>query len=84
MNWIEMLGIAAACCTTFAFLPQAVKTIRHKDTKAISGIMYTVFTLGTLLWLTYGIMIDNLPVILANVVTFVLASIILVYKFKYK
>ena len=84
MDWIGVLGIVAACCTTFSFLPQALKTIKNKDTSAISTAMYSLFTVGTLLWLVYGIYSDNLPVILANAVTFALASVILFYKFKYK
>ena len=84
MNWIAVLGIVAACCTTLAFLPQAIKTIKDKDTSAISASMYTLFTVGTLLWLLYGIYSKNLPIILANAVTFALASVILFYKFRYK
>lgn len=74
----------AACCTTIAFLPQALKIIKEKDTAAISASMYSLFTLGTLLWLCYGLLTDNFPVILANAVTCALASVILFYKFRYK
>ena len=84
MNWIEALGIVAACCTTISFLPQALKTIKNKDTSAISAAMYSLFTLGTLLWFTYGVLSKNFPVILANAVTFALSGVILIYKFRYK
>ncbi len=76
--------MVAACCTTFSFLPQAFKIIKTRDTSAISVAMYTIFTSGTLLWLAYGMMTDNLPVILANAVTSALASVILFYKLRYK
>jgi MtN3 and saliva related transmembrane protein len=74
----------AAFSTTISFLPQAVKTIRTKDTSGISLSMYVVFTLGTFLWLMYGIMYPSLPVAVANAITFIFAGIILVYKIKYK
>jgi MtN3 and saliva related transmembrane protein len=84
MNWIEVLGIVAACCTTVSFLPQAIKTIREKDTSGISGAMYSIFTTGTMLWLSYGVLTNNFPIMLANAITSVLAAIILVYKFRYR
>ena len=84
MNYIDIIGLIAALCTSISFLPQAVKTIRTRDTSAISLSMYCVFTGGTLLWLVYGIMIISYPVIVANTITIILASIILVYKLRYK
>jgi MtN3 and saliva related transmembrane protein len=84
MTLIDIIGLLAAFSTTVSFLPQAVKTIRTKNTSGISMSMYAVFTTGTLLWLIYGIMLPSFPVALANGVTFILASIILVYKVKYK
>ena len=84
MNWIAIVGITAAFCTTISFLPQAIKIIRSKDTTAISLSMYSLFTFGTLLWLMYGLFTKNTPIILANGVTLILASIILFYKLKSK
>ena len=84
MTLIDIIGLLAAFSTTVSFLPQAVKTIRTKNTTGISMSMYAVFTAGTLLWLIYGIMLPSFPVALANGVTFILAAIILVYKLKYK
>ncbi len=84
MNWITLLGMTAAFCTTISFLPQAVKSIRTKDTSGISLSMYAVFTLGTLLWLIYGIVNHDLPIAVANGVTLFFAGIILAFKIKYK
>ena len=84
MTLIDIIGLLAAFSTTVSFLPQAVKTIRTKNTTGISMSMYAVFTAGTLLWLIYCIMLPSFPVALANGVTFILAAIILVYKLKYK
>jgi len=79
-----MVGLVAAFCTTLSFVPQAIQTIKTKNTKGISLSMYSLFTVGTILWLTYGIMSGSYPIIVANVVTIILAIIILVYKLIYK
>ena len=84
MNFITILGLAAAFCTTASFVPQAVKTIQTKDTSGISLVMYGLFAFGTLLWFLYGLFSSNLPVSIANGITLVFALIILVYKVKYK
>lgn len=84
VNLITIVGLAAAFCTTISFLPQAIKTIRTKDTSSISLSMYALFAFGTLLWFLYGLFSSNLPVSLANGVTLVFATIILVYKLRYK
>jgi MtN3 and saliva related transmembrane protein len=83
-NITTIIGLLAAFGTTVSFLPQAVKTIQTKDTSGISLSMYTLFTAGTLLWLIYGLMSGSLPVTIANAITLVFASVILVYKIRYK
>ncbi|MFH1325252.1 MAG: SemiSWEET transporter [archaeon] len=84
MNWIILLGFAAAICTTISFLPQVIKTVRTKHTKDLSLIMYSVVAIGFVLWLTYGIIISDLPLILANTISLLLALTILVFKIRYK
>lgn len=84
MNTTSIIGYLAAFGTTVSFLPQAIKTIQTKDTSGISLNMYALFTAGTLLWLIYGVMSHSLPVAIANSITLVFASIILIYKIKYK
>ncbi len=83
INWITIIGFAAAICTTASFMPQALKTIRTKNTSGISLSMYWLFTVGTLLWLSFGLLTNNIPVTVANAVTFLFAAIILFYKIKY-
>jgi MtN3 and saliva related transmembrane protein len=80
MEWIDLTGLVAAGCTTIAFVPQAIQIIRTKDTSSISAAMYTIFTLGTTLWLVFGIFTKNTPIILANAVTTIFAVVILYYK----
>lgn len=81
---IDILGYLAAILTTISFVPQALLIIKTKNTKGISLPMYIIFTTGVLFWLIYGIANQIVPVIIANMVTFVLAAIILRFKFKYK
>lgn len=77
MDLFTLIGLAAATCTTISFLPQAVKVIRTRDTRSLSLPMYIIFTTGVLLWLIYGLLVRDIPVIAANTITSVFSSIIL-------
>ncbi|MDB6352614.1 SemiSWEET transporter [Trichococcus sp. K1Tr] len=79
-----MIGIIAAFLTTLSFIPQAWQVIKTKDTSGISLGMYAMFVAGVFLWMIHGINIRDVAIIAANGITFVLASIILAYKIKYK
>ena len=81
---IKYVGFFAAFCTTIAFLPQAIKVFKSKSTKDISLYMFIIFTIGVLSWLIYGLIINDMPIILANAVTLILSLFILIYKIKYK
>jgi MtN3 and saliva related transmembrane protein len=65
-------------------MPQVLHTLRTKDVSGISLGMYSVFTLGVSLWLVYGIMLGELPIIVANAITVALASTILWMKLRYR
>ncbi len=80
MNVTEAIGYVAATLTTVSFLPQAILTIKTRDTSSLSLSMYSIFTLGVLCWLFYGLYIADTAIIAANAITFILAGIILVYK----
>ena len=84
MNTISILGLLAGSLTTIAFLPQVFKTWKSRSAKDLSLGMFSIFTLGVALWLAYGILINDLPVILANVVTLILASTLLFFKLSWK
>jgi MtN3 and saliva related transmembrane protein len=79
----EWFGYMAAVLTTFAFVPQAIMTIRTRDTHGISRGMYAMFTVGVALWLVYGIILGSWPMIFANTLTLVLAATILALKLRY-
>ncbi|MCQ8117533.1 SemiSWEET transporter [Methylomonas rosea] len=76
----ELIGYLAATLTTASFLPQAIMTFRTRDTDSLSLGMYSMFTLGVLLWLIYGIFLANIAIIVANAITFLLAAAILCFK----
>jgi len=80
---IELLGYLAAVLTSVAFAPQALRTLRTRDTKNISAGTYALFTTGATCWLIYGLAIDSMPVVLANALTVVLTALILVLKLRH-
>lgn len=78
----EILGFVAAFFTTASFLPQAIKTIKTRDTSGISLVMYSMFSFGVLLWFVYGIFLKDIAITLANFITLMFAVIILSFKIK--
>lgn len=76
----QLFGYIAGFLTTMSFLPQAIKTIRTRDTESISILMYGMFCTGVLMWLIYGLIIDDNTIILANAITLLFASPILAMK----
>jgi MtN3 and saliva related transmembrane protein len=77
------IGLLAALLTTAAFLPQVLHTLATRDTRGISLRMYVVFVAGVLLWLVYGLLKRDLPLIAANAVTLALAGTVLVLKLRH-
>jgi MtN3 and saliva related transmembrane protein len=84
MNIVTGIGLLAGSLTTIAFLPQAIKTWKTKSTRDVSLGMFITFCTGVLLWIIYGLLVEDLPVLMTNVMTLILASTILWFKLKYK
>ena len=84
MDPVKILGLVAGSLTTIAFVPQVIKTYQSRSAKDLSLGMFMIFCSGTIGWLTYGILIDDLPVILANAVTLVLSAILIIFKIVFK
>lgn len=80
---IDLVGMAGATLTTLCWLPQAVKVIRDKDTRALSLPANLAFTLGVALWLVYGIALDNWPLIGSETITLALMLPIVAMKLRY-
>ena len=78
-----IIGIVAGILCTFSFIPQVVKIIRTKHTKDLSLITFSALSLGVFLWLIYGLMIKEFPVIAANAVTLILSLTIVMMKIKH-
>jgi len=81
---IEAIGFAAAACTTFAFLPQALRVWRTHSARDISLTMYLVLIAGVCLWIVYGARIHSVPLVAANAVTLLLAGGVLAGKLRFR
>jgi MtN3 and saliva related transmembrane protein len=84
MNLTQILGLVAGALTTTAFLPQVVKTWKTRSTKDLSLGMFSLFCLGVALWLVYGFIVQDIPVIAANLITLMLTSTLLFFKLRWK
>jgi MtN3 and saliva related transmembrane protein len=82
-SYVTILGLIAASLTTTAFVPQAVKSWKTKSAKDLSMGMFAIFCTGVFLWLIYGILNRDLPLILSYAVPFILALTILVLKIRH-
>lgn len=83
MQASDLLGYTAATLTTLSFVPQVWRTFRTHDVSGISLRMYSIFTAGIAVWLAYGIVLGETPMIIANSVSLVLACAVLVMRLKY-
>ena len=81
---IEIIGLIAAVFTTSSFFPQVVKIWKTKQTKDISTTMYIAMLIGIVFWLYYGLAIDSLAIIAANIISGLLVLFVLVFKIIYK
>ncbi len=80
---VDMIGTAGAVLTTLCWVPQAIKIMREKETRAISLPGTILSTLGILLWLVYGLAIVDAPLIGSSVVTFAMLAVILTLKLRH-
>ena len=83
-GWIDVLGIAAGCCTTAAVIPQIKKAWQTKEVEDISIWMVLVLITGVTLWTIYGIFKHDLAIILFNGISVVLNSSLLYLRIRYK
>lgn len=81
---LALLGTVAGLCTTGSFLPQVIKTWREGDCQAISTRMYVIISFAFVLWLSYGLVIGSLPMVVFNILNLVLSGLILVLKLRAK
>ena len=84
MNLIIALGLIGALLTTVSFLPQVIKVFKTRSTKDISAGMFALFVIDFFVWLIYGILIKDIPLIIANSFALGEATTILIFKTIYK
>lgn len=84
MSGIEILGYVAGTISTIVFLPQVIKTWKTKSAKDISLLMFVFATTSVVLWLIYGLLINNGSIIYTNSCILVLSLVMLYFKLKYK
>ncbi|HMI06854.1 MAG TPA: SemiSWEET transporter [Flavobacterium sp.] len=77
MNYIQILGLSAALFTTVSNIPQALKIIKTKETKSVSTSSYVALLFGLVLWVVYGFMRDDLPIIISNIISAVITAVVL-------
>ena len=80
---IEFFGYFAAILTTAAFLPQLIKTLKTKKADDVSLVTLIMFISGVGSWIFYGYKISSFPIVLANIITFILNLFILISKIYY-
>lgn len=84
INLDSLIGSCAATLTTIAFIPQALHSYKTRDLSGISLPMYSAFTLGVALWLIYGLLKHDWPIIIANAITVCLSAMVLLLKISHK
>ncbi len=84
VDYVTIVGFVAGFLTTIALLPQVIKTWRTKLTRDISLPYFLVLTIGLFLWVVYGIFINDFPIIVANIISFIFSSTIVYFKLRYK
>jgi MtN3 and saliva related transmembrane protein len=83
MDTIVLIGYIAGAFTTLSFVPQVIRAWKLKETRDLSLAMLLLFALGVLLWTLYGVWTGSMPVIAANMVTFILILVLLWMKIEY-
>jgi MtN3 and saliva related transmembrane protein len=83
-NVVFVIGLLAGACTTLSFIPQVIQIWKRRSAEDISGTMFTVFSIGSFLWLLYGLGVHSVPVTVANAITLGLNLCVLALKWKFK
>ena len=83
MTSLQLLGMAAGSISAITFLPQVIKTWRTKSADDISLLMFTFATVSVIMWLVYGIILRDVPIIYTNSLVLICALVMLYFKFRY-
>lgn len=83
MNWTQVLGLAAGIFTSTSLLPQVIKTLKEKHAQDISLVTLIVLMIGLALWIVYGILREDLPIILTNSFSLMVNLFMIFLRLKY-
>jgi len=83
VNYVDILGYIAGLLILVSLVPQIIKSWKTKSTKDISLLRYIIYIIGIIMWLIYGSLLNNGPMIISNSINLLLASSILYLKLKY-
>jgi len=84
MDAIAITGYIAGTLTTISFVPQVARAWKLKETRDLSLVMLLLFAAGIVLWTVYGLSVGSLPIIAANMITFLLVIVLLALKIRYR
>jgi len=84
MNTVQVIGIIAGACTSISLLPQLIKTIKEKKDGDISYFMLGILLIGIGLWIWYGLLKEDYPIIVTNAISFVLNSLVIFFNLYYR
>ena len=84
MSSLDMLGMAAGCISAITFLPQVIKTWKTRSASDISLLMFTFATISVIMWLVYGIILANIPIIFTNAMVLLFSLIMLYLKYRFR
>ncbi len=84
MNGVELLGYGACAVTALTFLPQVVKTWKEKSAKNVSLMMFIIAFVNEIMWIAYGVLRDDMVIIVTNVIMITMCSVMISLKLKYK
>ncbi len=84
MTTLDLLGMTAGCISSITFLPQVIKTWKTRSAADISLLMFTFATISVIIWLVYGIILGNIPIIFTNAMVLMFSLIMLYFKFKFR
>jgi MtN3 and saliva related transmembrane protein len=83
MSWIEIFGFAAGVVTAIGMMPQLVKTVKTKKVDELSIQMFLIYLLGFIMWITYGVVQEDLPIVVTNSISVILTLIMIYLKIRF-
>ena len=84
MEWTQVIGLAGGICTSSSMIPQVVKTFKKKKAEDVSLLMLLTLTAGLVLWVIYGFMKNDLPIIITNIFAFTVNLLMVILRQVYK